>query len=249
MTQLFVKETGPAGAPALLFIHGWTCTHETMAPLTARFEKGYRCIAVDLLGHGASPKASRYTINEQADAISQTLGDTSEAVAIGHSMGGQIALELAARGSVQASVLLDPAPIVPHEKARQWGEDMRVQLKKVNIPAMMGAFARNQFRRASDPEIVDALVETMQACPGDVVIGAWDGIMDFDGPAALERLVRPTLAIFADKPLNDVRSFAKASKFIETAQTACSGHMQQLEVPDQLEAMIRRFMTLNCRKV
>ncbi|MEM7571225.1 MAG: alpha/beta hydrolase [Pseudomonadota bacterium] len=244
MTALFTKEIGLPGGATLVFIHGWTCTHETMAPLAQRFEDTHRCISVDLLGHGNGPKTGTYSIYDQADALEQSVDGLADAIIVGHSMGGQIALELASRGKAKGAVLLDPAPIVPHEKARQWGDDMRAQLPKVNIPAMMGAFARNQFRKAVDPAVMDALVETMQACDPDVVIGAWDGIMDYDGPAALAKLERPVLVIFADKPLNDVRDFAKASKHIETAQTAGSGHMQQLEVPDQLEAMIRRFEAL-----
>lgn len=246
MRHLSYWESGKEGAPPLLFIHGWTCNHTTMQPLVDRFTHDHWCITPDLNGHGGSlVPGTGYSIHDQCNLLATDLGDTlAEMVVIGHSMGGQIALELAARKAVRAAVLLDPAPILPHDKARQWGEDLRVQLKKVNIPAMMSAFARNQFRHAADPAMVDTLVKTMQACDADVVIAAWDGIMDYDGKAALETLERPCLTIFADKPLNDVKGFARSSKYMETAQTACSGHMQQLEVPDQLDAMIRRFLQL-----
>ncbi|MEM9881060.1 MAG: hypothetical protein AAF862_17475, partial [Pseudomonadota bacterium] len=53
----------------------------------------------------------------------------------------------------------------------------------------------------------------------------------------------PALTIFADRPLNDGRAMQKASKYISLAQTAGAGHMHQIEVPKQIAAMVRRFIS------
>ncbi|MEM8597592.1 MAG: alpha/beta fold hydrolase, partial [Pseudomonadota bacterium] len=56
-TRLAVREAGPEGAPAILYLHGWSqhglCWQKQLqGGLTARF----RVIAPDLRGHGASDK-------------------------------------------------------------------------------------------------------------------------------------------------------------------------------------------------
>jgi len=240
--RLKAWRTGPPSKITLLFIHGWTCTHAQMAPLVARLEPDFGCISVDLLGHGDSGLGTTYSIAEQCDALQDALQGLDDVIAIGHSMGGQIALECAARGDVAAAVLLDPAPIVPHAAASQFVAELRSTLATADIPSLMDAFARRQFRPPVDPDIVENLAATMACIDPNVARKAWAAITDFDGLAALNRLERPCLAIFADKPLNDVKAFAKASTWVETAQTACTGHMQPLEAPEQLDPMIRRFI-------
>ncbi|MEM6833187.1 MAG: alpha/beta hydrolase [Pseudomonadota bacterium] len=248
MATLKRWDSGPETNLSLLFIHGWGCTHQQMAPLVARLDGDFHCISVDLLGHGASPRATGYAIAAQCDAVTEVLDGSEHLLAIGHSMGGQIALELAARGTVSAAILLDPAPITPHQAAKKFVANMCETLPKIDISTFMEVFARKQFRAPVESERVEQFVASMKAMNPDVARAAWQGIADFDGHDALHRLARPCLAIFADKPLNDVKAFAKASDHVETAQTACAGHMQQLEVPEQLEAMIRRFISQNYPK-
>lgn len=240
---LEVFEAGPPEAQTLLFLHGWCCTHDMMQPLVERLGEDYRCLNVDLLGHGQSPKAANYAIETQCDALESTFaGILQDMTIIGHSMGGQIALELAARGSAKAAVLLDPAHITPHAGALAWGEKMREDLEDADIPEHMDAFARGQFHYPIDRLIVEGLAATMEAMDTDVVVEAWDAILSYNAAPALARLDVPVLTIFADTPLNDGRAMAKASNHIRLAQTACSGHMQQYDAPDQLNTMIRRFL-------
>lgn len=241
---LKVFETGPADAHTLLLVHGWCCTHDTMQPIADALAQDYRCLSVDLLGHGQSPKAANYSIETQCDTLAATFAGTiHEMTLIGHSMGGQIALELAGRGLANGAVLLDPAHIKPHAGALAWGEKMEKALKNAaDIPSQMDAFARGQFRYPIDPLIIEGLAATMEATDPEVVAEAWDAVLSYDASEALAALAVPVLTIFADSPLNDGRAMAKASKHIRLAQTACSGHMQQYDAPDQLAAMIRRFL-------
>lgn len=235
---------GTPGAPLrFVMVHGWTCDHGSMEPVAAAFPEADVTL-VDLLGHGASPQAAGYAIADQAAAaLASTQGP---AVWIGHSMGAQVALEAArqAPGRVAGVVLLDPAFIVPTEKARAFGEGMRTQLARVDIPQMIETFGRGQIVRASDPAAVEALIATMRATDPAVVRAAWDAILDWDGPAALAAMPCPGLVIAIDKPLNRLPDLARANGALMTAQVAGSGHMVQFEVMDQVAAMIRRFLGL-----
>ncbi|MEM9878661.1 MAG: alpha/beta hydrolase, partial [Pseudomonadota bacterium] len=197
---------GPKDALPLVFIHGWACSHAAMQPLIELLKDEFYCQSIDLLGHGESPDARDYSIAAQAGAVIETCGATlRRSLIIGHSMGGQIALDLAARGYAAAAVLLDPANIISPSGAVKWNEAHRETLKTADIPAHLEQFARNQFRYKIAPEIVESVAKTMAKTQPEVARKAWDAILSFDGVARLTALDRPTLTIFADRPLNDGR--------------------------------------------
>ena len=248
--QIFYHEEGSAtGAPPLVFLHGWTCDHTTMAPIAERFSQDHHWIAPDLLGHGRSSKPQdSYAIETQAQIAAQLVKDwaPSRPLLIGHSMGAQIAIEMAAQntGAYKGLVLMDPAPVIPHEKAVQYGLDVQKQLNKQDIPMMLSAFARRQITKAARADLVDHMVDVMAATPAHVVKAAWNSLITWDGEQRFKALKCPMLLISADKPLNRPMDLARANPNLMTAQTAGAGHMQHYEVPDQIEAMIRRFIEL-----
>jgi len=97
----FVRDTGgPPGLPVLLLLHGWTATADlNFSTAYASLSKSWRVVALDHRGHGRGLRTSaRFTLEDCADdaiAVLDALG-IREAVALGYSMGGPIAL-LAAR--------------------------------------------------------------------------------------------------------------------------------------------------------
>jgi len=233
------------GDPPFLLLHGWTCDRSAMEPVTRAFAATHRCIAVDLLGHGASPDSDDLSIEAQARAAASCLPDG--AIVIGHSMGGQIALQLAvdAVDRVSGVVLLDPAPVVPHDGARAFGAGMLEKLMAGDVHEIVGAFARRQILRASDPDATDRLVAGMQQTRADVARRAWAAIGAWDGRGVLERVACPVLLIATDKPSNFLPDMTRVNRRVTTAQVAGSGHMLQFEVMDQIKTMIDRWLLLN----
>lgn len=243
MQKLFSTVRGAGNLPFTL-IHGWTCDHGAMMPVADAFPD-HASTLVDLLGHGKSPKASDYSIEAQA-AVALAVAPP-RSIWIGHSMGAQvsIAAAVAAPERVAGLVLLDPAFIAPHDKARAFGEGMQAQLARVDIPSMIEVFGRNQILKATDDAAVEPLVATMKATDPAVTRAAWDAIMAWDGRAAIARVTCPSLMIVVDKPLNRPADVARLNENLMTGQVAGSGHMVQFEVMDQVAAMIRRFMEIN----
>jgi pimeloyl-ACP methyl ester carboxylesterase len=97
----FVRDTGgPPGLPVLLLLHGWTATADlNFFAAYPRLARSWRVIALDHRGHGRGLRSiDRFTLEDCADdaiAVLDALG-IRNAVAVGYSMGGPIAL-LAAR--------------------------------------------------------------------------------------------------------------------------------------------------------
>ncbi|WP_351227452.1 alpha/beta hydrolase [Streptomyces sp. NPDC002133] len=97
------------GDRVALLIHGIMADHRTWRRVgPALADKGYRVLAVDLRGHGASGRAGSYTPQDYVDDVVETLPAGAE-LAIGHSLGG-LALSLAVeRLAPRRVVYSDPA--------------------------------------------------------------------------------------------------------------------------------------------
>ncbi|MFI2028490.1 alpha/beta fold hydrolase [Streptomyces buecherae] len=85
--RLHTREWG-AGDRIALLIHGIMSDHRTWRRVgPALAENGYRVIAVDLRGHGASERAAEYSIPLFAADLEENLPVGAD-LAIGHSLGG-----------------------------------------------------------------------------------------------------------------------------------------------------------------
>lgn len=123
--QLNVTEWGePAGSPVLC-IHGLTGHGRRYRRLAEEWLPSHRVIGVDLRGHGHSGWGPPWSVEQHVADLLETadaLG-ISGAAWIGHSFGGKLVAELAARqpDMVELAVLLDPAmhldPAVAGERA------------------------------------------------------------------------------------------------------------------------------------
>lgn len=112
----------PGSDPALVFLHGLGSASSSYFPWAAAHPRlrDHRALLIDLLGHGYSdrPEDYDYTMEGQAEilvSLLRSLG-TGACVLIGHSMGGSIAVLVAAVAPdvvgrlVIAEGNLDPGP-------------------------------------------------------------------------------------------------------------------------------------------
>jgi lipase len=108
--ELHVEAWGDPGAPRIVCLHGVTGCGHGWRTLAEGWLGDYHVLAPDLLGHGASAYEPPWSIADHVELLVESVG-TQPAVWIGHSFGGRIALELAARlpGLAERLVLLDPA--------------------------------------------------------------------------------------------------------------------------------------------
>ncbi len=100
-----------AGAgPTLALVHGITESRRIWDPLLAPLiAAGYRVIAIDLRGHGASSKVAPYDLSTMAGdlgAVLQTEG-VDDALLVGHSLGGAVVSAYAAGGPCRGVVNVD----------------------------------------------------------------------------------------------------------------------------------------------
>lgn len=106
--QLFTREWG-AGDRVAVLVHGLFSSSRTWHRLGPDLaERGYRVVAVDLAGHGQSPRFESYSIAGLVRSIADSVPLKPE-LAIGHSLGGLTLSRLIRRLQPGRAVYIDPA--------------------------------------------------------------------------------------------------------------------------------------------
>jgi lipase len=116
--RLNVHEWGDPGSPPVICVHGVSAHGRRFRKLAEeRLARSFRVLAPDLRGHGRSDFEPPWNLETHLRDLLETFGEVSPAAWIGHSFGGRMVLELAAREPerISCAVLLDPAiDILPH---------------------------------------------------------------------------------------------------------------------------------------
>lgn len=96
MSRLYTEVHG--SGPALVLLHGWGLNVRVWDGLVAALCDRFRIIAIDLPGHGRSEwLPERSSLEEQAAQVRETVAAIAEEYSLlGWSLGGQIAMQLAA---------------------------------------------------------------------------------------------------------------------------------------------------------
>ena len=98
---------GPVGAPAIVFIHGTRLTRKAWTAQMTGLSDAYRTIAIDLPGHGAladEPFTLAGATDQLAEVIDREAG--GRAIVVGLSLGGFVAMDLAARSPARVRGLV-----------------------------------------------------------------------------------------------------------------------------------------------
>ena len=156
--KLALHEWGETGDPRVVCLHG-VRNHGGHFGLLAEALPGFHVLAPDLLGHGSSSYEPPWDIGTHVDAIAETVG-ASPAVLIGHSFGGRLAFELAARAPelMPKLVLLDPAILLPGHVALAAAENARIDKSYVSFDELIERrYEESQLQRAPRELVVEDL--------------------------------------------------------------------------------------------
>ena len=248
--RLHYEDAGrDTGSAPLLLVHGWTCQLGHLGPQAAHFAASRRVVSVDLRGHGRSDVVGPFTIDVFAEDIAWLSAELGLArpVVVGHSMGGMIAVQLAASRPdvVRAAVALD-SPFAAGGTLSALMADFIAALRGPDyLPALKGMIDASMFGPHDDPALAAEVAAVMAGAPQEVAAGAFASISSWDGEGALRSCTVPVLTVSAA-----AGGFADAGRLVTecphltTGQTVGAGHFIQLFVPDQVNAMLERFLVI-----
>ena len=109
--ESFTPEHHGGTGPPLVCLHGITDTWRTWELVLPALERHHEVLAPTLAGHAGGPPLGEITDGALADAVELAMDEAGFETAhlVGNSLGGYVALQLAARGRARTVVAFAPA--------------------------------------------------------------------------------------------------------------------------------------------
>lgn len=239
-----ITAVGPPGAPAIVFVHGTRLTRAAWAVQLDGLGGEFRAIAVDLPGHGARAEEP-FTLEGAADLLADTIraqASGERAVVVGLSLGGYVAMALAARqpervrGLVLAGATAEPVGVrsLPYRA-------LAVALDRLDGPGLVSLNA--WFFRTRYPA---AIAEPIVA-GGFWSKGGAMALRTLFGQRFVPRLAAysgPTLILNGQWDLLfrlSAGTFAEAAVDARRVRLAGALHLSNLDQPAAFNEAVRRF--------
>ncbi|MXZ07335.1 MAG: alpha/beta hydrolase, partial [Acidimicrobiia bacterium] len=238
--KIAYQETG-SGDP-IVFIHGIYGSRQAFVNQEEYFSPSFRCIAVDLRGHGESDKPNQvYSMARYADDVAELIRhlETPPAVLVGHSMGGQVVISVAARHPdlVRAVASLDSPSNVPGWQKRFHSPFDHLITFEGPYRKGVRRFLAAAYLPTDNPSWVGGLEERLAAIPDHMIVRAWDAMKAYEPTETLRKMKCPYLYIDSGQPGLDLELIRAVCPQLVVGKTVGAGHKALQAVPDQINAM------------
>lgn len=234
--------------PAIVFIHGMTFSKETWDPIVDRLRDRFRCLAVDLPGHGGSTGSGADPLVVVARIQATVVANAVvRPVVVGHSAGALHATAYAAAHATAGSLNVDqPLRVGPFAGFVQ---QLAPALRGSDFVSAFEPFAATiGVGRLSGPERERVL--TTQRIDQQLVLDHWDKVLS-ESPAGLQAEIDALLDCFTvpylwlaggpvDAADRDHLLAHLAHAQIETWSNL--GHMAHLAEPDRFADRVSQFV-------
>ena len=235
---------GPADAPAIVFVHGTHLTGTMWTAQQAALSGEFRTIAIDLPAHGVRA-AEPFTLEGAADVVANAIRDHAtggRAVVVGLSLGGYVAMALAARepGPIRGLVLSGATaePVGPRSLLYLALAGVMANVDDERLDRLNAWFFRSRYA----PEIAEPIV-----AGGFWSKGGAQALHAIVGERFIPRLAAypgPTLILNGEfDPIFRLSAPAFAAAAVDARRVRLSGatHLASLDRPLAFTEAVRRF--------
>ena len=251
--SLDVKDGGH-GVP-LLLLHGFPLSAEIFAVMRPVVERVGRVVALDLPGFGSSDApAAGYTMDELADEVVRVADHLGleRFVLGGHSMGGYVALRVAARhrDRLTALVLVDTRASADSPEAAAKRHAAAAAIRGGGREAYLDSFMPllvGPTTRSRNPDLPGRLRSMADTVQDDVLAGYLEGMAARpDSRGLLSALELPALVVVGAEdeltPVAEARELSEALPRGRLKVIAEAGHTSPLECPVEFGDAVAVFL-------
>lgn len=229
----------------LILMHGWGCTHSTVASIAAVAAKSHTVYNLDLPGFGDSPEppevwgVEKYT--RLIEGMVQKLGIVNP-VLIGHSFGGRVGILFASRNQVSKLILVDAAGVKPKRSLKYYFKVYSFKSMKRLMQLLYGkekAAAKIEAQRAKRGS-----ADYASASPKMRAI--LSRCVNEDLCSVMPSIKAPTLLIWGENdtatPMRDARIMERLIPDAGLVSFPGCGHYSFLDNPHQFAAVLNSFL-------
>jgi pimeloyl-ACP methyl ester carboxylesterase len=249
-TRLYWSECGDG--PPLVLVHGLGSSGRDWAAQVERFADRYRVLRIDLRGHGRSERAQGpYSIAQFARDVAVFLRrqEAAPAHVMGLSMGGMVALELAA-GAPALVRRLVVVNSVADMRLRSWHDvwvyaSRRLAVQALGMRRVGRLLARKLFVKPEQDELRRTFVRRWAQNDKQAYLWAMDAIMRWSVADRLGRIPTPTLLVSSDEDYTPVRAKRRMAARMPNAEVAVveeARHALPVERPAAFNATVEAFL-------
>ncbi len=250
--HLYIKTQGKSSSQPLILLHGWGFNGEIWNDIAVQLAKDYCVYQVDLPGHGRS-QMCEYSLPILTETLAAAL--PKNAVWLGWSMGGLIAMAMARWQDVQALVLVSSSPRFitaenwPHAMRlavlKQFGQQLQSDtlgtLKRFLALQVKGSESAHQQLRALNTLLKQTPIPQTQALQAGLQL-----LQNTDLRAELSQIHCPSLLCLGERDTLVPASVATDCQHLwPTLQTVCiksAGHLPFLSHPKQFMHSLQGFL-------
>lgn len=232
------------GSP-LILMHGWGCSHQTVAAIAAVAAQTHRVYNVDFPGFGDSPEPPEVWGVEQYTRLIEKFAarlSLEKPVLVGHSFGGRVGILFASRNAVDKLILVDAAGVKPRRSLKYY-------LKVYSFKAM-----KRLTRLFYGAERAEKIIEARRARSGssDYVSSTprmraiLSRVVNEDLRHVMPQIKAPTLLIWGENdtatPMRDARIMERLIPGAAIVSFPRCGHYSFLDNPRQFAAVLHSFL-------
>ncbi len=230
--------------PAIILLHGAGGNNLSWPPEIRRMQD-QRIYALDLPGHGKSEGIGRQIIEDYADCVIDFMDELRirQAIFVGHSMGGAIALTLGIRNPKRT---LGLGLISTGMKMRVSEQLLNNASNQATLPLAIQFIDEWAFGPHADPDMRQAVLDRMNEIRPAVMYADFLACDSFDVTKRAGRVKAPTLIVCGTEdrmtPIHLSEALLDKIKGSHIRRVDGAGHMVMLEEPQTLAASLKLFI-------
>lgn len=232
-----------AGSPALLFVHGWQADHTVWDDVIEALGPNVHTVAVDLRGSGGSRgsggpyRLERFAADLRDLIAARGLGPV---IAIGHSMGGTVALRFAVDAPELTRGIVLIAPVPPSGGGYSEKGEAYLRATAGDREAARAWLART-FSSVPADATLERLCLAAASTQRSVALESFESWAHADFAEEVRRITAPALVIAPEQDTPEVyerkvAEILRNGRFLRLPQCA---HYAILEKPNEIAHAVR----------